>query len=97
MTRTWCLGVVGVELFKRGLHQFGRLLFQPSALREAWATSVAFNLSRRTDSLAHQNSNNMSSAGDIQVLLRFLSQDAKISLATAMGKIKDLQKAGLGT
>ena len=38
----------------------------------------------------------MSSAGDIQVLLRFLSQDAKISLATAMGKIKDLQKAGLG-
>lgn len=39
----------------------------------------------------------MSSAGDIQVLLRFLSQDAKISLATAMSKIKDLQKAGLGT
>ncbi|OCL12759.1 hypothetical protein AOQ84DRAFT_284536 [Glonium stellatum] len=39
----------------------------------------------------------MSSAGDIQVLLRFLSQDAKLSLATAMGKVKDLQKAGLGT
>jgi hypothetical protein len=60
------------------------------------STSVAFNFSRRTDSSAHQNLN-MSSAGDIQVLLRFLSQDAKISLATAMGKIKDLQKEGLGT
>jgi len=80
-------------LFKRGLA--GSIpAFSPT---EAWATYVAFNLSWRTDSVADQNSNNMSSAGDIQVLLRFLSQDAKINLATAMGKIKDLQKAGLGT
>ncbi|OCK76662.1 hypothetical protein K432DRAFT_407980 [Lepidopterella palustris CBS 459.81] len=39
----------------------------------------------------------MSSAGDIQALLRFLSQDAKVPLAIAMGKVKELQKAGLGT
>lgn len=35
------------------------------------------------------------SANEIQTLLRFLTQDAKVPLATAMGKIKDLQKAKL--
>jgi hypothetical protein len=37
------------------------------------------------------------SALEIQALLRFLSQNAKIPLATAMGKVKALQEAGLGT
>ncbi|KAJ4382326.1 hypothetical protein N0V86_002660 [Didymella sp. IMI 355093] len=37
----------------------------------------------------------MSSAQDVQSLLRFLSQDAKIPLAQAMGKVKDLQAAKL--
>ena len=35
------------------------------------------------------------SAADLQSFLRFLSQDAKVPLAMAMGKIKDLQKADL--
>lgn len=35
------------------------------------------------------------SATDIQTLLRFLSQDAKVPLATAMSKIKPLQAAAL--
>ncbi|EMC93047.1 hypothetical protein BAUCODRAFT_76812 [Baudoinia panamericana UAMH 10762] len=35
------------------------------------------------------------SAGELQALLRFLSQDAKVPLATAMSKVKDLQKASL--
>ncbi|EED19174.1 conserved hypothetical protein [Talaromyces stipitatus ATCC 10500] len=34
-------------------------------------------------------------AAQLQALLRFLSQDAKVPLASAMGKIKDLQAAGL--
>lgn len=34
-------------------------------------------------------------ASDLQSFLRFLTQDAKVPLATAMGKIKDLQKANL--
>ena len=38
----------------------------------------------------------MASQG-IQDLLRFLSQDAKVPLATAMGKVKELQKASLMT
>lgn len=37
------------------------------------------------------------SATEIQSLLRFLSQDAKIPLATAMGKVKALQQAELAT
>ncbi|KAF2021532.1 hypothetical protein BU24DRAFT_417172 [Aaosphaeria arxii CBS 175.79] len=37
------------------------------------------------------------SAGDIQVLLRFLAQDAKVPLAQAIGKVKDLQTAKLVT
>jgi hypothetical protein len=37
------------------------------------------------------------SATEIQALLRFLSQDAKIPLATAMSKVKALQQAGLST
>jgi hypothetical protein len=39
----------------------------------------------------------MTSAQELQALLRFLSQDAKIPLAQAMGKIKDLQGANLVT
>ncbi|KAF2178820.1 hypothetical protein K469DRAFT_642027 [Zopfia rhizophila CBS 207.26] len=39
----------------------------------------------------------MTSAQDIQALLRFLSQDAKVPLAQAMGKVKELQSASLGT
>ncbi|EDU51561.1 hypothetical protein PtrSN002B_006459 [Pyrenophora tritici-repentis] len=39
----------------------------------------------------------MSSTQDVQALLRFLSQDAKVPLAQAMGKVKDLQTAGLNT
>ncbi|KAF1920797.1 hypothetical protein BDU57DRAFT_439793 [Ampelomyces quisqualis] len=39
----------------------------------------------------------MASAGDLQALLRFLSQDAKVPLAQAMGKIKELQAAKLNT
>ncbi|KAF2167269.1 hypothetical protein M409DRAFT_22696 [Zasmidium cellare ATCC 36951] len=35
------------------------------------------------------------SASDLQALLRFLFQDAKVPLASAMGKVKDLQKANL--
>ena len=36
-------------------------------------------------------------AGEIEALLRFLSQDAKVPLALAMGKIKELQSAKLAT
>jgi len=39
----------------------------------------------------------MASAQDVQSLLRFLSQDAKIPLALALGKVKDLQVAKLVT
>ncbi|KAG9192756.1 hypothetical protein G6011_11490 [Alternaria panax] len=39
----------------------------------------------------------MASAQDIQSLLRFLSQDARIPLAQALSKIKDLQAANLNT
>ncbi|KAK7512488.1 uncharacterized protein IWZ02DRAFT_461823 [Phyllosticta citriasiana] len=39
----------------------------------------------------------MSSAGNLQALLRFLTQDAKIPLSAAMGKIQELQKAGLSS
>lgn len=37
------------------------------------------------------------SASDLAALLRFLSQDAKIPLATAMAKVKDLQNASLNS
>ncbi|KAI9815269.1 MAG: hypothetical protein M1827_002749 [Pycnora praestabilis] len=37
----------------------------------------------------------MTTAADVQALLRFLSQDAKVPLAVAMGKMKDLQSASL--
>jgi hypothetical protein len=37
------------------------------------------------------------SATEIQALLRFLSQDAKVPLAIAIGKVKVLQQAGLAT
>jgi len=36
-------------------------------------------------------------ANDLQSFLRFLTQDAKVPLAMAMGKIKDLQQANLGS
>lgn len=36
-------------------------------------------------------------SAQIQTLLRFLSQDAKVPLATAMGKTLELQKANLIT
>ena len=36
-------------------------------------------------------------ASELQALLRFLSQDAKLPLATAMSKVKDLQKSELDT
>ncbi|CAN9098529.1 unnamed protein product [Alternaria alternata] len=39
----------------------------------------------------------MTSAQDVQILLRFLSQDAKIPLAQALSKIKELQAASLNT
>ncbi|KAF2818959.1 hypothetical protein CC86DRAFT_363331 [Ophiobolus disseminans] len=39
----------------------------------------------------------MASAQDLQSLLRFLSQDAKVPLAQALGKVKDLQAAKLNT
>ncbi|KAH6858868.1 hypothetical protein BKA58DRAFT_346804 [Alternaria rosae] len=39
----------------------------------------------------------MTSAQDVQSLLRFLSQDAKVPLAQALSKIKDLQAANLIT
>ncbi|KAL1650305.1 hypothetical protein SLS58_001118 [Diplodia intermedia] len=39
----------------------------------------------------------MSSTVEIETLLRFLSKDAKVPLATALGKIKDLQQANLGS
>ncbi|KAI4626150.1 uncharacterized protein J4E87_004650 [Alternaria ethzedia] len=39
----------------------------------------------------------MTSAQDVQSLLRFLSQDAKVPLAQALSKIKDLQTANLIT
>jgi hypothetical protein len=39
----------------------------------------------------------MASAAEVQSLLRFLSQDAKLPLAQAMGKIKQLQDAKLTT
>jgi hypothetical protein len=34
-------------------------------------------------------------AAQLQALLRFLSQDAKVPLGTAMGKVKELQKESL--
>ena len=37
----------------------------------------------------------MSTPSELQSLLRFLSKDAKLPLATAMGKVKELQKAEL--
>ena len=39
----------------------------------------------------------MATKTEIQALLRFLSQDAKVSLPTAMGKVKGLQKENLTT
>lgn len=39
----------------------------------------------------------MSSAQSVQILLRFLSQDAKVPLAQALAKVKDLQAASLIT
>jgi K+-sensing histidine kinase KdpD len=36
-------------------------------------------------------------ASQVQALLRFLSQDAKVPLATAMGKVSELRKADLTT
>ncbi|KAK2767817.1 hypothetical protein FQN54_003978 [Arachnomyces sp. PD_36] len=39
----------------------------------------------------------MATAPQIHALLRFLSQDAKIPLATSMGKVKELQKAKLNS
>jgi hypothetical protein len=39
----------------------------------------------------------MASAQDLQALLRFLSQDAKVPLVQAMSKVKDLQGAKLNT
>jgi hypothetical protein len=38
---------------------------------------------------------NMSTKTEIQALLRFLAQDAKVPLPTAMGKVKDLQAANM--
>ena len=37
----------------------------------------------------------MSTPTEVQALLRFLSQDAKVPLSTAMGKMKELQEAFL--
>lgn len=37
----------------------------------------------------------MSTKNEIQALLRFLSQDAKIPLPTAMSKVKELQSVNL--
>lgn len=37
----------------------------------------------------------MASAAEIQVLLRFLTQDSKIPLALAIAKVKDLREAKL--
>ena len=37
------------------------------------------------------------STTDVQALLRFLTKDAKVPLATAMSKVKDMQSAQLGT
>ncbi len=37
----------------------------------------------------------MSTAEELQALLRFLSKDAKLPLAIAMSKVKALQSAGL--
>jgi hypothetical protein len=37
----------------------------------------------------------MTTPSELQALLRFLSKDAKLPLATAMSKVKELQKAGL--
>lgn len=37
----------------------------------------------------------MTTPAEMQALLRFLSQDAKVPLSSAMSKIKDLQKASL--
>ncbi|EKG20257.1 hypothetical protein MPH_02374 [Macrophomina phaseolina MS6] len=39
----------------------------------------------------------MSTAADVQALLRFLSKDAKLPLATAISKVKELQQAELGS
>lgn len=39
----------------------------------------------------------MASAQDLQALLRFLSKDAKLPLAQAISKVKDLQAAKLDT
>jgi len=39
----------------------------------------------------------MTTKAEIQDLLRFLTQDAKLPLKDAMPKIKDLQKANLTT
>ena len=37
----------------------------------------------------------MTTKSEIQALLRFLTQDAKVSLPTAMSKVKELQSANL--
>jgi K+-sensing histidine kinase KdpD len=36
-------------------------------------------------------------SSQVQALLRFLSQDARVPLATAMGKVAELIKADLST
>lgn len=37
----------------------------------------------------------MTTAVEVQALLRFLTQDAKLPLSLAMGKIKEMQRASL--
>lgn len=63
----------------------------------------SFNAGTDCDFHSHSRSHSplhsvaMASAQEIQLLLRFLSQDAKVPLAQAMGKVKDLQSARLIT
>ena len=47
------------------------------------------------ETISHTAIVDMTTKTEIQALLRFLSQDAKIPLPTAMGKIKELQNASL--
>ena len=68
------------------------IIFCPS-LKLSICSSEDTNESSKPDKIVVDNQ--MSTKAEVQDLLRFLARDAKVPLATAMGKIKELQQAAL--
>jgi hypothetical protein len=69
----------------------------PAADLSARSLDVDASIHEHRSYLDNPYSNIMSSSEDIQALLRFLSQDAKVPLAQALSKVKDLQAAKLNS